>query len=63
MFLTQPLAVVAIHDGHVLRDNDGGIATVLQQIRLQSSQLLPVQWGEQLGQLWQHYRRALRATV
>ena len=63
MFLAQPLAVVAIHDGQVLIDNDRRVAAIAKQIRFQGCQLLPTQRGEQFGQLRQHHRLALGAAV
>ena len=63
MLIAQGLSVMPIDDDQILVDDDGGIAPIFQEIRLQCAELLLAQRREQLGHLGQHDRGALRAAV
>ena len=52
-----------VNNDQILIDDDGGIAPIFQEVRLQRAELLLAQRREQLGHLRQHNRGALRAAV
>ena len=52
-----------VNDDQILIDDDGGIAPIFQEIRLQRTELLLAQRREQPGHLRQHDRGALCAAV
>ena len=56
---TDTETVVSVYDNHVLVNNDGGVATVFQDIVLQSRKLLHAQRREQLFHLRQNDRGPL----
>ena len=63
VLVAQGFSVMPVNDDQIFIDDDGGIAPIFQEVRLQCAELLLAQRREQPGQLRQHDGRALRAAV